>query len=181
MGKYDQVPNRPHLLVVPNPLVEQWTRELKIFFSSKMIEIHTLPTSESAVELYLNEEFRKSTAPDILRVVICSHSVSVSRQFIHAVADMSFQTLANLSGQYFDIKRSIKSKPLDVERNILSTRTNTIFTTDFCLVAIDEIHEFRGSRSRAFIGAVALAKRAAVVVGATATPIVSQPRVSSLI
>ena len=81
MGRHDGVPNRPHLLIVPNPLVEQWTRELKIFFASKMIEIHTLPTSEAAVEKYLDEEFRSSSVPDILRIVICSHSVSASSLF----------------------------------------------------------------------------------------------------
>lgn len=77
MGRYDSIPDLPHLLIVPNPLVEQWTRELKTFFAAKRIEIHVLPSSEAAVEQYLNDVFRKSDVPDILRVVICSHSVCI--------------------------------------------------------------------------------------------------------
>lgn len=59
-----------------------------------------------------------------------------------------------------------------------SSRTATLFTIPFCLVAFDEIHEFRGPQARGFIGAVALARSASLVIGCTATPIVSQPRVS---
>jgi hypothetical protein len=54
----------------------------------------------------------------------------------------------------------------------------TLFNIQFCVVAIDEIHEFRGPRSRGFIGAVAIARSASLVIGCSATPIVSQPRVS---
>lgn len=46
----------------------------------------------------------------------------------------------------------------------------------WCTGTIDEIHEFRGDKSRFFLGTLALAKCAHLVLGATATPIVSQPR-----
>jgi SNF2 family DNA or RNA helicase len=75
MGK-GPVPNLPHLLVVPNSLVPQWTWELKIFFNPKQIEIHTLSASEEGVEAYLqSDEWLKSETPMIFRIVIVSHTV----------------------------------------------------------------------------------------------------------
>jgi len=77
MGK-GPVPNRPHLLVVPNSLVLQWTRELKTFFNPKQVEIHPLPASEKAVEDYLqSDEWLNSDTPMILRILIVSHTVSI--------------------------------------------------------------------------------------------------------
>jgi len=85
--------------------------------------------------------------------------------------------MANQVGQYFDTHKKIGPRPFDMERKVISSRELTLFTVQFCVVAFDEIHEFRGSRSRGFIGAVALARLASFAVGCTATPIVSQPRV----
>jgi hypothetical protein len=49
---------------------------------------------------------------------------------------------------------------------------------EWCTAVIDEIHEFRGDKSRYFLGALALAHCVKLIVGASATLIVSQPRVS---
>jgi hypothetical protein len=70
------VPDQPHLLVVPNSLVPQWTRELKTFFNYRQIEIHPLPKSEAEVEKYLKSDaWTKSGTPKILRILIVSHTV----------------------------------------------------------------------------------------------------------
>lgn len=72
------VPNHSHLIVVPNSLTSQWTREFKTFFKPKNIEIHPLPTSEAAVEKYFqSDEWLKSDTPFILRVCLLSHSVRI--------------------------------------------------------------------------------------------------------
>jgi hypothetical protein len=45
-------------------------------------------------------------------------------------------------------------------------------------VAIDEIHEYRGEKSRPFVGAVAMSMQAMAVIGASATPVLSNAKVS---
>jgi len=82
MGKGD-VPNKPHAIVVPNSLVDQWRRELKTFFKPFSLDIFQLPTSADALKAYFS-------APDgvwaqahhlpIFRVVLIPHSVRVVHQ-----------------------------------------------------------------------------------------------------
>jgi len=80
------------------------------------------------------------------------------------------------------MKQKLGTNPPDTDRFIKplsSTRKTTIFARDWCLLAIDEVHEYRGEKSRQFVGAVALAKKATAVVGASATPVLSNAKVHS--
>jgi hypothetical protein len=86
------IPNRPHLLVVPNSLVPQWTRELKTFFNNKNVEIHPVPTAEVAVETYLNSDaWVNSETPMILRILVCSHTVCAIRSLNRSGSDEYFR------------------------------------------------------------------------------------------
>lgn len=78
--KLDQkIPDDPHLIVVPTSLMEQWIREIKVFFDKKKVEIYQLPGSEQEIEsFFLDPEslWVKSDIPMPLRIVLITQSVS---------------------------------------------------------------------------------------------------------
>jgi len=77
MGK-GIVPNRPHLLVVPNSLVDQWTRELRIFFKKGTIEIYQVPGKEEDFEKFFIDPkmpWMLSKTPMVFRILLCTTSV----------------------------------------------------------------------------------------------------------
>ncbi len=79
MGK-GSVPNKPHAIVVPNSLVDQWRRELKTFFKPFSLDIFQLPTSAAALKRYFSDPdgvWEKANHPHIFRVVLIPHSVGV--------------------------------------------------------------------------------------------------------
>lgn len=53
----------------------------------------------------------------------------------------------------------------------------TIFDQDWCLMAVDEVHGIKGQKSAGFVGAAALARKAVVAIGCTATPVMTQATV----
>lgn len=61
--------------------MEQWIREIKVFFDKKTIEIYQLPATDEDVEaFFLNPKspWVKSTTPMPLRLVLLTQSVSES-------------------------------------------------------------------------------------------------------
>ena len=80
------------------------------------------------------------------------------------------------------MKELLRNNLPDMERSIKlssSKCTTMIFTQWWTLLNIDEIHEYRGKKSRQFMGTVAIAKQALAVVGASATPVLSILKVHS--
>ena len=74
-----QIPNRPHILVVPNSVVGQWHLELKRFFFRHAIDIFEIPSNvENAENFFIEGPWVESTHEDIRKVVICSHTVRCS-------------------------------------------------------------------------------------------------------
>ena len=91
-----------------------------------------------------------------------------------------YKSFANLAGARFKMKERMGSKPPDTVRPVKpasSKRKTTIFTREWSLLAIDEVHEYRGEKSRQFVGAVAIANKARAVIGASATPVLSNAKV----
>lgn len=79
MGK-GRVPNKPHVIVVPNSLVDQWRRELKTFFKPYSLDIFQLPTSGAALQRYFSDPdgaWAKANHQPMFRVVLVPHSVCV--------------------------------------------------------------------------------------------------------
>jgi SNF2 family DNA or RNA helicase len=77
MGKAG-VQDAPHLIVVPNSLVDQWISELKKFFRKGTVEIYQVPIQESVFETYFTDEngaWKKSKTPLVFRILLCSASV----------------------------------------------------------------------------------------------------------
>lgn len=79
MGVMENVPDEPHLIVVPLSLVGQWKDELYRFFSRGAIDIFQLPSSLEDVKEFFSDpdgSWLQSQQKMINRVVICAHSVS---------------------------------------------------------------------------------------------------------
>lgn len=74
------VPDRPHVVVVPNSLVDQWHGELKVFFQPHTIDIFRVPTGAKGVTEFWKPGgvYDKSLHNPIFRVVICPSSVSTA-------------------------------------------------------------------------------------------------------
>jgi len=183
-----RIPNAAHLVVVPNSVVEQWAQEFATFFDKGTIEIYRVPHIESDFETYFSsddQDWVKSKTPFIFRILLCTSSVCIlhgGKSSIQANI-MFLQAFHCLTNSRFYTHKVSRSDPPDADREVIPTsaaRRVTLFTLDICTFVIDEIHEFRGDRSKNFIGAVAMGKRARVVIGCTATPLHSNPVVSLL-
>jgi SNF2 family DNA or RNA helicase len=77
MGKKG-IPNAPHAIIIPNSLVDQWRRELKVFFKAFSIEIFVLPSSTNDLKEYFESDFspwKRGKHDDIQRIVLVPHSV----------------------------------------------------------------------------------------------------------
>jgi len=164
--------------------MEQWIREIKVFFDKKKLEIYQLPGTEPEIEsFFLDPEslWVKSKTPMPLRVVLITQSVSQAA-ILSLLANSHVQSFANLAGARFKTQEKLGSKPPDSARNIKaasSKRKTTIFTRKWCFVALDEVHEYRGEKSRQFVGAVAISKCALAMAGVSATPVMSNAKVCS--
>jgi len=178
----NKVPDSPHLIVVPTSLIEQWIREIKVFFDKKKVEIYQLPGTEEEIESFfldVQSPWVKSETPMPLRIVLITHSVSQSVT-MSLLANSHVQSFASLAGARFKTQEKLGSKPPDSERSIKSAsakRNTTIFTRKWCFLTLDEVHEYRGEKSRQFVGAVAIAKHASATVGVSATPVMSNAKV----
>jgi len=75
----DKIPNEPHLIVVPTSLMEQWIREIKVFFHRKNIEFYQLPGTETEIEnFFLNpgNPWANSLTPMPFCILLITQSVS---------------------------------------------------------------------------------------------------------
>lgn len=70
------VPDQPHLIVVPNSLVDQVWREFRTFFKRASIDIFILPSNPDQLSEYLKTTVANSKHSGIFRIFICSHTVS---------------------------------------------------------------------------------------------------------
>ncbi|KAH7918095.1 hypothetical protein BV22DRAFT_1051967 [Leucogyrophana mollusca] len=68
------VPDLPHLIIVPNGLVNQWYSELRTFFKPNIIDIHIFPTASKDWPAFWEGQWDKSTTPMIHRIILVSHS-----------------------------------------------------------------------------------------------------------
>ena len=162
--------------------MEQWVREIKVFFDKKRVEIYPLPGTEDEIEEFFNGKnsaWVTSESPMILRIVLITQSVSPSTIML-LLANSQVQSFASLASARFRTEDRLGAKPPDTDRKLKvasSRRKTTIFTRKWCLLTFDEVHEYRGERSRQFIGAVAIAQCASAVVGVSATPVMSNAKV----
>lgn len=79
-----KIPDAPHLIIVPNSLMEQWIREIKVFFNKKSVEIYQLPGTEEEIEKFFGDvksPWVESKTPLPLRIVLIMQSVSCSSSF----------------------------------------------------------------------------------------------------
>ena len=158
MGK-GKVPNAPHAIIVPNSLIDQWPQEFKVFFKPHVINIFVLPTQSSKLRDYFNEEnnssWTQSKHAKIRRIVLVPHSVNTAAITICFKAEtvQVFQSLTGMSFMGGNQNGGKDACPDDV--CMLKTKGANFFKMEWCMVWIDEAHEFRTLSCR-FIGAVQL-------------------------
>lgn len=71
------VPDHPHLILVPNTLIDQWFTELQVFFKRGSVDIFLYPTAAKDWKSFWdsNSPYSKSRQPRIRRIVLAAHSV----------------------------------------------------------------------------------------------------------
>ncbi|KIM37675.1 hypothetical protein M413DRAFT_30621 [Hebeloma cylindrosporum] len=159
------VPNDPHLIIVPNSLVEQWIRELYAFNRKGSLDVFRLPVSANDVARFFLQEdspWKKSKHEPINRVIISSDSTFCT------LAAARWQNTAALKGKAPDAPRVAKVGA--------GARIFSIFDIDFSVTVIDEIHGFRGRSSRGFVGGNEIRRRSRQIIGVSATPYLNQPQ-----
>ncbi|KAF8668495.1 hypothetical protein AX14_006173 [Amanita brunnescens Koide BX004] len=160
MGR-GKVPNAPHAIIVPNSLIDQWRRELKVFFKPNVIDIFVLPTQAAKLQKFFQEDkdgsWMRSRHEKIRRIVLIPHSV--------------FCSLTGMS--YFTDRKGRQDTCVDDQR-ALKQQAADFFQMEWCTTWIDEAHEFR-TISRGFVGAVQLRHKTHMTNACTATPLYTKP------
>lgn len=73
-----QIPDLPHLIVVPNTLIGQWEAEIREFFDPQGVDLIVVDAAKKTWSSAF-AALRQSNQPAIRRVVLIAHSVSFSR------------------------------------------------------------------------------------------------------
>jgi hypothetical protein len=71
------IPNLPHVIIVPNSLVNQWYSELRTFYAPGTIEIYRYPSAEAEFGDFWGGHWATSNTPLIHRIILVTHSVSL--------------------------------------------------------------------------------------------------------
>ena len=185
----EEVPNQPHLLVVPNGLINQWVKELKTFFDSYSIDIYQFPTQSKDFQLWFTQgSWAESRQPFIKRIVIVAHSVScriTTAMPLRLLIEDDVQTVATQSRQMMlTSPRHNRKRALADPRAPASCahkyKSGCLWEEKtWCTLFVDEA-QFARRPSALFHGLVALGNASAARVFATATPLVNEPSVSTL-
>ena len=74
------LPERPHLIIVPGTLLAQWEHELKVVFKRNSVDIMTYGTTQPQRQEFWSEHgvFQSSKQPKYLQIILASHSVRLS-------------------------------------------------------------------------------------------------------
>ncbi|KAJ3489622.1 hypothetical protein NLJ89_g11513 [Agrocybe chaxingu] len=161
---HERVPNLPHLLIVPNAVVDQWISELKRFNVEGSMDIFRLGPSAEAVAHFFtspDSKWNESHQELIKRVVVCPHSA-----------------FNNLTSHHFYTFRRPAGVPPDTPRDVRAASIElgaSLFSQKWLLMAADELHDMRGENARGFAGVCGIWPQAALSMGITATPIFSKP------
>lgn len=184
------VPDLPHLIAVPATLLSQWMGELKTFFRPKGIDIFVVPSSWAAMLEFFKpgSEWDKSVTPMHRRIVFVTHSVSdtigMSVPNATLTRTNSRQALQTIAVNLWEDRKTVSkddvpttTSPDVFKEGAAALMKWTILGRKWCTVWVDEGHFFR-TASRGFHTIIALWQVARVVSIATATPLMTGPRVS---
>ncbi|KAG2340580.1 hypothetical protein BDR05DRAFT_1002399 [Suillus weaverae] len=69
------IPDLPHIIIVPNSLLAQWTTELRTFFAPQTIEIYHFPSAAKDFGAFWTGAWAKSKMPFINRIILVTHLV----------------------------------------------------------------------------------------------------------
>ncbi|KIJ57836.1 hypothetical protein HYDPIDRAFT_34751, partial [Hydnomerulius pinastri MD-312] len=160
----NDIPNLPHIIVVPNSLVGQWNSELLTFFAPNAIEIYRYPTASKEFGPFWEGDWRSSKVPLINRVILVSHSVfsTAGRCF-----ELRKAKRGENAGKAADAKRHVSAP--DDEAQCLWAKNN------FLNCIVDEAHEFRNMNS-AFYALLETTRSSSVRLLLTATPLYTCPK-----
>ncbi|KAK0439091.1 P-loop containing nucleoside triphosphate hydrolase protein [Desarmillaria tabescens] len=153
-----QIPNAPHLILVPTTLLGQCYVELKRWFRPHIIDIFVMPTMEKAWAEFF-EGIDKSLQDPCHIVIVASHST---------ISQMARRNL------------SISSTKTPMASVLREDRHNgmdyaPLWSREFCSVIVDEGHNFR-TTNVAYHGLNRIMEKAFVRIIATATPLYQSPR-----
>ncbi|KAF9515173.1 hypothetical protein BS47DRAFT_1361249 [Hydnum rufescens UP504] len=163
LGHSSALPERPHLILVPNALVGQWTTELRTWLAAGAWDIFTYCGGSKSTAQFWEESgpFRRSRFyknGQLSRIIIVASHNS-------AVSDMKTTTIP------FDGAMNPWEVPKTQPNLSEDTINRTLYPIEWLTVLIDEGHKFR---SQPWI-ASHFKRRSCVFLIATATPLYTRP------
>ncbi|PPR00727.1 hypothetical protein CVT24_000951 [Panaeolus cyanescens] len=142
----DRIPNRPHLLIVPNAVIAQWTTEIYRFLKKGTFDLFFPPSNPAGAEVFFMDptcDWKRSTRPMHERIVVLTHS-----------------QIANFASANFSTHKSLGGTPFDEGRKALKTsKCKEFWEIRWALVAIDESHQFRVPTNKGAIGVMEVVNR----------------------
>ncbi|KAG2122464.1 P-loop containing nucleoside triphosphate hydrolase protein [Suillus bovinus] len=159
----DAIPNLPHVIIVPNSLINQWYSELRTFFAPGAVEIYRYPSAESEFGDFWNGPWATSATPLIHRIILVTHSIM-------ATLGKVFDTRKGLAGhnshKASDETRSIRQRK-QASKCLWAGR-------EFLSISIDEVHEMR-NLTAGFYATLEVTKASVIKLLASGTPLYTGP------
>ncbi|KAG2063203.1 hypothetical protein BDR04DRAFT_1164116, partial [Suillus decipiens] len=159
-----RIPNLPHIVIVPNSLLGQWSSELRIFFAARKIEIYQYPTAEKEFARFWTGPWETSKMPFINRVILVTHSVFTTQ------------------GKAFDLRKGKSGhnsrKASDEKRHLKGERFEKLcmwYKRNFASCTLDEAHDFR-NLTGGWYAILEVMKASSLRLISTATPLWTSPK-----
>ncbi|KAG7439621.1 uncharacterized protein BT62DRAFT_924580 [Guyanagaster necrorhizus] len=153
-----QIPDAPHLILVPGTIIEQIVGELKRWFRPHVIDIFVMPMMERRWDEF-NKAVDSSKQDKCNIVIVASHS-SVSQ-------------LAHRNLWITKSKTELVSSLRPAKTNSLGYEP--IWSRSFCSVIVDEAHNFR-TPNAAYHGMNRIMENTCMRLIVSATPLYQSPR-----
>ncbi|KAG1727539.1 P-loop containing nucleoside triphosphate hydrolase protein [Suillus lakei] len=158
------IPDLPHIIIVPNSLLSQWTSELRTFFAAKTIEIYQFPTALKDFASFWTGAWATSKMPFINRIILVTHSMMAT------------------AGKVFDLRKGKAGhnarKASDEKRHVINERSEKTclwYKRNFVSCTVDEGHDFR-NQNNAWYAVLEVMKVSRVRLFSTATPLFTSPK-----
>ncbi|KAG9120196.1 hypothetical protein FRC07_004399 [Ceratobasidium sp. 392] len=164
----EEIPNLPHLIVVPLALSAQWIAQITAFTEPGGFNVLHFTSAQADLDNYIGDpdgEYRRAVGGDgekAYRTIIIAEFSAVQRALTRYYERPEFtQSKA-------DKMKAARGDPeaLGVKRDL----AYSIFALKFLIAIIDEIHLLR-NLSGIYFAALVLMSNAHIRIGATATPI----------
>ncbi|QRV78910.1 ATP-dependent DNA helicase [Ceratobasidium sp. AG-Ba] len=177
----DEIPNLPHLLVMPRTLSDQWTSEIDKFTTKGSFQVVRYNSDQDNLPRFFSSgDYQKAAGADGRRagrvIVIADQSrlLGFDRQAIDTQAKNCFEVPPKKGCMAAQLKLA-EGDPTQLKRRQETMVAGNIWDQRFATVIYDESHNLRNDRLTN-LASIIISDHALLRIAATATPLFTGPK-----